>query len=100
MSLDLDSGCWTPETPVGWLSHYHGGQGSMMYALSSTGSLSVGHPVYRRGRSRVQWLLDLVLQLINELEISYIENEIDEDVAEMLHREAKLVEYSLSSLVE
>lgn len=48
-------------------SAWHGGQGSMLYAIASTGSLAIGSESFRRGRPDVVWLYDLVLALIDEL---------------------------------
>ena len=52
---------------VEFASGWHGGQNSMLYAIASTGKLSVGSESFRRGRPDTVWLCDLVLALIDEL---------------------------------
>lgn len=46
---------------------WHGGQSSMMYAVASTGSLSIGSEGFREGRTNFVWLYDLMDQLATEL---------------------------------
>lgn len=48
-------------------SEWHGGQNTMLYAIASTGKLSIGSESFRRGRPDIVWLYDLVLALIDEL---------------------------------
>lgn len=46
---------------------WHGGQGSMFYAVSSTGGLSRGAEGFRGGRTDEEWSADLIDRLAREL---------------------------------
>ena len=46
---------------------WHGGQGSMLYAVSSTGGLSRGSESSRGGRTDEEWSADLLDRLAREL---------------------------------
>lgn len=46
---------------------WHGGMGSMLYAVSSTGALSRGAEGYRAGRTDEEWSADLLVSLALEL---------------------------------
>lgn len=47
---------------------WHGGQGSMLYAVASTGGLSRGTEGYRAGRTDEEWSADLLARLTAEVE--------------------------------
>ena len=46
---------------------WHGGMGSMFYAVSSTGGLSRGSESFRGGRTDEEWSADLLDSLAREL---------------------------------
>ena len=46
---------------------WHGGMGSMLYAVSSTGGLSRGSESFRGGRTDDEWSADLLDRLAREL---------------------------------
>lgn len=47
---------------------YHGGQSSMLYAVASTGALTIGSEGFRDGRTDEEWLCDLMFYLMMEVE--------------------------------
>ena len=46
---------------------WHGGMGTMLYAVSSTGGLSRGSESFRGGRTDEEWSADLLDRLAREL---------------------------------
>lgn len=57
---------------------WHSGQGSLFYAVGSTGALELGTEDCRAGRTDLAWFHDLLINFCDELDFILARGDVDE----------------------